>query len=344
MSAASEPPVEGRASRTQQRLVAPERGASGEPPVEVRALRTQQRAVRLRRALTEMAGRQHGVVARRQLLAIGFSRDAIRRLVSSGWLHRVHRGVYHVGHATPTRLGIHLAATAAFGKRTAVSHRPAVILGELLPDRGLPIEVTTASGDAGWHDGVLVHESRRLVAADVTRLHGIPVVRLEWAIVDVAGTGDRAEFDRLFNAVDRKRLVDPLRLAGQLRRGRTGSALVRERLATYTARPPTESELEELFLDVVVRAHEIASPVRQSSPLPRRAQRVDFAWPRERVVVEIDGRAWHAIQAAWGEDHERDLRLRLAGWHPLRYTHRQLTRTTELVVADLRTALRPTCP
>jgi len=339
-----EPPSEPPAIRTQQRLVPPRPGASGEPPIGRRAIRTQQRAVRLRRALTEMAGRQHGVVARRHLLAVGFSRDAIRRLIGSGWLHRIHRGVYHVGHATPTRLGVHLAATAAFGRRTAVSHLPAVILGELLPDRALPIEVTTASGDAGWHDGVLVHESRRLAAADVIRLRGIPVVRLEWAIVDVAGTGDDAEFDRLFNAVDRKRLVDPLRLAGQLRRGRAGSALVRERLATYSERPPTESELEELFLDVVVRAHEIVAPVPQSSPLPHRVQRVDFAWPRERVVVEIDGREWHAIQAAWGEDHERDLRLRLAGWHPLRYTHRQLTRATALVVADLRAALRSSLP
>jgi len=60
--------------------------------------------------------------------------------------------------------------------------------------------------------------------------------------------------------------------------------------------------------------------------------------------VEIDGREWHAVQAAWGEDHERDLRLRLAGWKPLRYTHRQLTTTPELVATDLANALRPSKP
>ncbi len=61
-------------------------------------------------------------------------------------------------------------------------------------------------------------------------------------------------------------------------------------------------------------------------------------------MVEIDGREWHAIQAAWGEGHERDLRLRLAGWKPLRYTHRQLTATPELVATDLANALRPSTP
>ena len=310
-----------------------------EPTVASRGIRAKQRADPLQRALTGLAGRSHGVVARRHLIAMGFSSDAIRRLVDSGWLHPVARGVYHVGHPIPTRLGWHMAATLAFGKRTAVSHRPAVALGGLLEDHGEAIEVTTSSGDSGWHGGVLVHESRRLTAADVTRVHGIAVVALEWAVVDVAGSCSEAAFTELFNAIDRKRLVDPLRLAGQLRRGRKGSARVRERLAVYGETPPTESELEDLFVELVLRPHAIPPPVPQSSPLPGRPQRVDFTWPRQRVAVKIDGREWHAIQATWGEDHERDLRLRLAGWTTHRYTHRQITQTPELVAADLCDAL-----
>lgn len=90
---------------------------------------------------------------------------------------------------------------------------------------------------------------------------------------------------------------------------------------------------------MVIEPHALPVPVPQASPLPHRERRVDFAWPRERLVVEVDGREWHAIQATWGDDHERDLALRRQGWRCLRYTHRQLTRTPALVADDLRNAL-----
>ena len=156
--------------------------------------------------------------------------------------------------------------------------------------------------------------------------------------MEVAGSTPPREFLRAFNAADRKHLIDPLALAGQMRRGRRGSAALRARLEHYTGAPPTESELEALLVDLLA-AYGIPAPVAQSSPLPRRVLRVDFCWPRKRIVVEVDGRAWHAIQAAWGEDHERDLQLRAAGYTALRYTWRQVTQTPELVAADLRRAL-----
>jgi hypothetical protein len=219
MESPNEPTVASSGIRAKQRADPLRPRAASEPTVASRGIRAKQRAVALRRALTELTGRSHGVVARRQLVAMGFSSDAIRRLVDSGWLHPVARGVYHVGHPIPTLLGWHMAATLAFGKRTAVSHRPAVALDGLLEDRGAAIEVTTSSGDSGWHGGVLVHESRRLTAADVTRIHGIAVVALEWAVVDVAGSCGEEEFTRLFNAIDRRRLVDPLPSRGSFDAG-----------------------------------------------------------------------------------------------------------------------------
>ena len=113
---------------------------------------------------------------------------------------------------------------------------------------------------------------------------------------------------------------------------------------SFSGEPPTESELEELFLVAVIGAYDLARPVPQSSPLAHRGGRVDFCWPLERLVVELDGRAWHAIQATWGADHDRDLALRMAGYATCRYTRRQLVRTPQLVAADVRRALtgRPT--
>ena len=57
---------------------------------------------RLDRAIAELAGRQHGVVARRQLAALGLGRKAIEYRLRAGRLHAVHRGVYAVGHTVLT--------------------------------------------------------------------------------------------------------------------------------------------------------------------------------------------------------------------------------------------------
>jgi Transcriptional regulator, AbiEi antitoxin len=43
--------------------------------------------------------RQHGVITRRELIDAGLDDRAIGRRVRAGRLHRVHRGVYAVGHA-----------------------------------------------------------------------------------------------------------------------------------------------------------------------------------------------------------------------------------------------------
>lgn len=111
------------------------------------------------------------------------------------------------------------------------------------------------------------------------------------------------------------------------------------RLEHYDASPPTESVLEERFLELC-RVFSIPSPVCQW-PLGSgdRLGRVDFVWPGKRVAAEVDGRRWHAIQAAFERDREKDLQLREAGFDPHRYTYRQVTDQAARVASGVLRAL-----
>ncbi len=83
--------------------------------------------------LAELAARQHGVVARAQLVALGFNRQAIAYRLKVGRLHLLHRGVYAVGHRPPSPLATAMAAVLACGPEAALSHRSAAALWRILP-------------------------------------------------------------------------------------------------------------------------------------------------------------------------------------------------------------------
>ena len=82
------------------------------------------------RALAQLAARQWGVLSRAQLLAIGLGADAIEWRARSGRLHRVHHGVYAVGHTALRREGRFLAAVLACGPGAVLSHRSAAALAQ----------------------------------------------------------------------------------------------------------------------------------------------------------------------------------------------------------------------
>jgi predicted transcriptional regulator of viral defense system len=83
------------------------------------------------RRLARIAARQHGLVSRRQLRAVGIDDGGIKRRISQGRLHRVHQGVYAVGHPRLTREGRWMAAVIACGQRAVLSHLDAAALWKI---------------------------------------------------------------------------------------------------------------------------------------------------------------------------------------------------------------------
>ena len=76
-------------------------------------------------ALAELAARQHGIVSRRQLLELGFTERSVQHRIAMKRLHRIHPGVYAVGHVALLRLARYMAAVLACGDDAVLSHRAA---------------------------------------------------------------------------------------------------------------------------------------------------------------------------------------------------------------------------
>jgi very-short-patch-repair endonuclease len=70
----------------------------------------------------------------------------------------------------------------------------------------------------------------------------------------------------------------------------------------------------------------------------------DCAWPEQRLIVELDGQAWHGTRAAFDRDRRRDRRCLAAGWRVMRVTDRQLTADRRELERDLAAALLSAAP
>ena len=66
---------------------------------------------------------------------------------------------------------------------------------------------------------------------------------------------------------------------------------------------------------------------------------VDFYWPAERFVVEIDGFAFHSSAEVFEQDRRRDAVLSAAGIRVMRVTWTQLTKEPEALLVRIGQAL-----
>jgi very-short-patch-repair endonuclease/predicted transcriptional regulator of viral defense system len=288
------------------------------------------------RTIADLAGRQHGVVAHRQLRALGVGEGAIRYRIASGRLHRVHAGVYAVGHRVLSASGIRLAAVLACGPGAVLSHRDAAALWGLRPCSRMTTDVTTAGG-ARSRPGIEVHRVKALYPDDCTTEDHIPTTTVARTLLDLAEVTRHKELERAFERADQNRLLDLSSFDALFARskGRHGLGATRAVLRS-TAAADTQSELEVTFLRFC-RTHGIPGP--QTNVLVEGFV-VDALWPDQRVIVELDGYAFHGTtRAAFERDRARDAALQRAGYRVIRLTWRRLHAEPEVVAATLHALL-----
>jgi very-short-patch-repair endonuclease len=292
----------------------------------------------LDRAVARLAQRQHGVVSRAQLFAIGFGRGAVEWRVRNGRLHRIHQGVYAVGHTRLPLRGRYWAALLACGgpQVAVLSHRAAAALWDLLPPPSGKLDVTTR-GTSRSTSAIRVHHSPSLAPADVADIgDGLAVTTVARTLVDLADVLTAHQLTRACHRAEHLRLLHAPSITPLT--GRRSRALTTA-LAELAVHAPhiTRSELEERFLALLAAA---------ALPRPRVNARVaghevDFLWPAERLVAETDGAATHLTTAAFEHDRRRDAALLLAGYRVVRFTWRQVTQEPWATAETLRALLRP---
>ncbi len=249
---------------------------------------------------------QHGQVEHGQLLALGYSQEAIRHRIARGRLHPTRPRVYSVGRPIETRVGEWMAAVLSCGAGGALSHVTAAAHWAIREETGRTIHVTVPPNRDIRQPSLAAHRRSTLEPTEVTVHDGIPVTTPARTLIDLAVELTPRDLEAAVNQADKLDLIDPEALRRRIneRSGLPGVARLRRVLdrSTFSL---TDSELERRFVPLAMRAG-LPKPLTQQW---LQGFRVDFYWPGLGLVVETDGLRYHRTAAQQARDRLRDQTL-----------------------------------
>jgi very-short-patch-repair endonuclease len=296
----------------------------------------------------EIAQRQHGVVARWQLLSAGVSPQAIERRLAAGRLHAVHRGVYLVGHPVPPPHANEMAALLACGfdpaarnrsraadrsernagapgnraPVAALSHRSVAAIWGLRPyPATAAVCVTVPPQRRVARPRIEIHRAV-LERQDIRRRHGMPLTSPPRTILDLAAGLAPYELERLIAEAQYRRLASEAELRDQLARnpGRPGTRALRAVLdlpgGPRRTRSPAERQMLRLLRDAGIGGYEVNARIH--------GYEVDLLWRRERLALEIDGYEAHGGRTAFERDRLKTATLEARGLRVMPVTPRRI--------------------
>ena len=296
--------------------------------------------------LAEISTEQGGVVSLEQLEESGVSRYSASRRSGQGSLHRIHRGVYLVGHRSISSDARLRAALLACGDGAVISHGTAAAFWGLRDGWPTLIDVTVPGQGGRKLAGIRCRRCRYPTPEELVVDRGVACTTPARVLVDLAGMVGLATLRRTVRRAGVMKLLDldEVDLAIDLAKGRPGLRALQLAISPWRREDGTlddvRSDFEALamppLLEIGGRRPECNVPVEVGGE----RLLVDFLWQRERVIVETDGRQTHETPVAFQNDRRRDQFLVAAGYRVLRITWVQIHTELNGVVTRIAQALQ----
>jgi Protein of unknown function (DUF559) len=294
-----------------------------------------------------LASRQASAFSREQALAAGATDPMICRRLRSGRWTRAHSGVYVLTGSSPSWIQDVWCAWLATGPVATVSHESALRLHGVERTAPRPITLTIPHGSHARVAGAIVHQIDDLAPGHIASMNGLPVSRVDRAVVEVAATVGERRLGDIVDDVIWARRSTLLRLSTCLRQvARSGKPGIVKLARVLDARSdgavPAGSDLERSMFGALA-AGGLPAPARQT-PLPGRGLAeglVDASYGDARLILEADGRRWHTRIRDLAKDHARDAEAARVAWETLRFVYEQIVEEPDevcSVVADVRAA------
>ena len=287
--------------------------------------------------VSEILGRQNGVIARGQALETGMTRARVRHKLETGRWAAVHPGVYRSVEQPFSAVSRVRAAELWAGRNAFLYGHAAAWWWGLTPIE--PAQVTVV---------IPLTENRRARAGIKVIRRALPYPDRAWyrcakvtalalsALTGsvVLGPGGGAVLDR---ALQTKVTLADVRASHYRNLGTRGSRQAGTLLRAAADRSASMSErmFIKLLRDAGIRGWRVNHVWQPSSS----ESTVDVAFIAERVAIEIDGWAWHHTPDRFQRDRTKQNQLTAAGWTVLRFTWFDITTRPDEVVGAVRDAL-----
>jgi hypothetical protein len=259
-------------------------------------------------ALSRLSAPNLGVFRGRDAIADGVSRDQLTRLRATDVIERLHPDVYRMTAVAPSHEQRLRAALLWVGDGAGATGRSGGAVYGLEGVTNERPEIAVPYGTRARMNGVRVRHGTR-GALMIRRVRGIPVTGPECTLLWLAHELDDEGFELACEDARRRGLTSVPALRAYLdrygKRGRPGVAAMRRLLDQLDPKRPSRSALEVKTRRLLV-AHGITGFVREF-PLGwnGRTYFFDFAFERERTILETNGRRWHDDPADYEGDHEK---------------------------------------
>jgi very-short-patch-repair endonuclease len=288
----------------------------------------------LAREVTRVSRRHNGAISTEELLRAGLTADGIRARVRRGRLVWQFHGVYTVGDPRLMPLARPSAALLSLGECAVLSHRSAAAVWGLAEPDPQVIDVALVGANRRGRQGVRLHRVKTLT--DITTHSNLRITTPARTLIDFASQATSSELSDAFGEARAKRLITDAKLHAALRRAprnHRGAAIVRRLLNQGGSYDRSRAER---LMRSICRQAELSQPL---TNVILNGHLVDFFWPEQRLIVEVDGYDTHGNRQAFENDRRRDQTHIAAGYVVIRITWHQLQHGPIALAARIAQAL-----